>query len=261
MADFIREELAGSRFEQVDLRRARFEEVDLTDARFRNVYLTGATIRGAVLQDVDIDGDVVNVQINGVDVGPLIEVELNRRHPERTKLRPSDAEGFRQAWAVIEESWPPTVDRARQLPAELLHERVDDEWSFIETLRHLVMATDAWVKRAMLGDPDPFDALALPHTEMGEVPGVPNDPDARPTLEEVLALRADRMAVVREVMAGLSDEVLSGSTDPVTSPGYPEPGSYPVRRCLQAVLNEEWAHRLYAERDLAVLERRLHGDR
>ena len=32
------------------------------------------------------------------------------------------------------------------LPPDLLHERVDDEWSFIETLRHLVFATDAWVR-------------------------------------------------------------------------------------------------------------------
>jgi hypothetical protein len=26
-------------------------------------------------------------------------------------------------------------------------------WSFIETLRHLVFATDSWIRRAMLGDP------------------------------------------------------------------------------------------------------------
>jgi hypothetical protein len=29
-----------------------------------------------------------------------------------------------------------------------------------------------------------------------------------------------------------------------------------VRRCLRAVVHEEWLHRLYAERDLAVLEHR-----
>ena len=41
--------------------------------------------------------------------------------------------------------------------------------------------------------------------------------------------------------------------EPVTEPGYPEPDSYPVRRCLQAILTEEWEHRLYAERDLDLL--------
>lgn len=101
MAAFTGEDLAGS----------RFEDVDVSGARFHNVDLTGAKIRGALLVDVDINGEVDNVRINDVDVGPLIE-------------------------------------------------------------------------------------------------------------------------------------------------GYPPPDTYAVRRCLQAVMNEEWAHRLYAERDLAVLEAR-----
>ena len=69
----------------------------------------------------------------------------------------------------------------------------------------------------------------------------------------MLALRADRMATVRGVLAGLTDATLAGMTEPVTEPGYPEPESYPVRRCLQAILTEEWEHRLYAERDLDLL--------
>jgi hypothetical protein len=241
-------------FTGADLRGSRFEGVDLTGARFRNVDLTGVSIRGAMLVDLDISGEVENVRINEVDVGPLIEAELNRRHPERAKLQPTDADGFREAWAVIEASWPATIERARRLDPALLHERVDEEWSFIETLRHLVFATDAWVSRTVLGDPSPYDALDLPHTEMEPDPIVPNDPDARPTLDEVLALRAGRMASVREVIAGLTDDALAGTTEPVPSPGYPASRSYPVRRCLLAVLNEEWEHRLFAERDLAVLE-------
>ena len=136
---------------------------------------------------------------------------------------------------------------------ELLHERVDGEWSFIETLRHLVFATDAWVRRAILGEPSPWDPLALPHTEMSDEPSIPVDLAARPSLDEVLALRADRMATVRQVLADLTDEKLAGQTEPVTEPGYPEPESFAVRRCLQAILIEEWEHRLYAERDLDVL--------
>jgi len=256
MVEFSDENLSGSRFYEVDLTNSHFENVDLARSRFQNVYLTGAIIRGVWLENVDIDGEVRNVQINGVDIGPLIEAELDKRYPERAKLRPTDADGFREAWAVIEGAWPATVERARRLAPELLHERVEGEWSFIETLRHLVFATDAWVKRAMLGDPSPYDPLGLPHTEMGDVPGVPNDPDARPSLDEVLALRADRMGIVREVIAGLTDVVLAGTTEPVPPPGYPESGSYAVRRCLGAVVNEEWLHRLFAERDLAILEAR-----
>jgi hypothetical protein len=246
MAEFVKQDLSG----------ARFEQVDFSHAWFRNVYFTGATLRGASLEDVDIDGVIRNVRINGVDIGPLVESELNRRYPERTKLSPSDAAGFREAWAIIERAWPATIERAKRLPPGLLHERVEDEWSFIETLRHLVFATDAWVRRAILGDPDPYSPLGLPHDEMEPDPSVPNAPDARPSLDEVLDLRAERMHTVHDVIAALTDDVLDGHTDPLPEPGYPPAGSYPVRRCLRAVVDEEWLHRLFAERDLAVLEQR-----
>jgi hypothetical protein len=246
MVEFVRQDLSGARFEQVDFSRAWFH----------NVYFTGATVRGAWLEDVDIDGELRNVRINGVEIGPLVEVELNRRYPERTKLDPGDADGFREAWAIIERVWPPTVERARRLSPELLDERVDGEWSFIETLRHLVFATDAWMRRAILGHPEPYSPLGLPHDEMEPDPSVPNDPCARPSLDEVLQKRADRMRTVHDFMATLTDDVVAGQTDPVPPPGYPPAGSYPVRRCLRAIVTEEWLHRLYAERDLAVLEHR-----
>jgi hypothetical protein len=250
MAEFVKQNFSGARFEQVDFSRAWF----------RNVYFTGATLRGAWLEDVDIDGEIRNVRVNGVDIVPLVEAELNRRYPERTKLDPVDVAGFREAWAIIERAWPSTVERAKRLPPELLHERVEGEWSFIETLRHLVFATDAWVRRAILGLAEPYSPLGLRHDEMEPAPSVPNDPDARPSLDEMLELRADRMRTVHDVIATLSDEVLGGQTDPVPPPGYPPAGSYPVRRCLRTIIHEEWLHRLYAERDLAVLERRARLD-
>ena len=255
-SEFIRENMSGSRFEDVYLTNARFHDVDLTNARFRMIDLTGVVIRDAALVNVDITGDIDNLRINGVDVGPLVEAELNRRHPGRAQMRPTDADGYRAAWEILEPLWQQTVERARGMAPERLHERVDGEWSFIETLRHLVFATDAWVRRAVLGDPSPWDPLDLPHDEMTDRPGVPRDRDARPTLDEVLALRADRMATVRAVFADLTDERLAGMTEPVMEPGYPDSESFAVRRCLQAILNEEWEHRLYAERDLDVLDAR-----
>jgi uncharacterized protein YjbI with pentapeptide repeats len=256
MAHFTRADLTGSRFDQTNLIDARFDQVDLTRARFRNVDLTGASIRGALLVNVDLDGELENVTVNGVDVVPLVEAELNRRYPDRAKMRPADADGFREAWDILERLWQQTTDRARRLDPDLLHERVDDEYSFIETLRHLVFATDAWVSRAYLGVPEPWDPLGLPHDEMPAETPVPRDRTARPTLDQVLALRADRMATMRQALADLTDERLAGTTEPVLQPGYPEPQSYPVRRCLGAILNEEWEHRLFAERDLDALESR-----
>ncbi len=253
MADFIGADLRGARFERTDLTGARLHRVDLNGAEFRSVDLTGALMWDVDLVDAEIHGEVINLTINDVDVGSLIEAELNKRDPDRAKLRPTDRVGFREAWDVIERLWEETVERARRQPPELLHESVNGEWSFIETLRHLVFATDAWIRRGILGDPSPWDALGLPWDGMEDTPGVPRDRDARPSLDTVLELRRDRMATVRQVIEGLTDESLAAYTDPVEGPGWPPPRSFPVRQCLLVILNEEWHHRLYAERDLGIL--------
>jgi hypothetical protein len=240
-------------FSGADLSGSRFERVDLSGAQFRSVNLSGARLRGVELADVKIDGLIQNVVINGVDVGPLITAELDRRDPDRVKMRPTDAAGFRSAWDLVEQLWAGTVARARGYEPAQLHESVDGEWSFIETLRHLVFATDAWVRRVILGDPAPWDPLDLPWDEMPDLPGVPRDREVRPSLDEVLALRRDRMATVRSVIDGLTDASLDAHTTPVVGPGWPPTRSYPVRECLLVVLDEEWHHRLFAERDLALL--------
>jgi hypothetical protein len=239
---------------------------DFTGQQLRNVVLRGADmraggiadcrLRGVDIWNVEISGDLENVVINGVDVAPLVEAELDRRDPDRPKMRPETPEGFREAWAILEDRWASTVERARTFPEQRLHEPAGDEWSFIETLRHLVFATDAWVRRGILGDPSPWDPLDLPWDEMPDTPGIPRDRRVRPSLDEVLALRRDRMGTVRTVIEGLTEESLASRTEPVEGPGWPPPVSFEVRECLLVVLNEEWHHRLFAERDLDALEAR-----
>ena len=254
MADFSGQELRGSRFQHADLSGSEFRAVDLRGSRFRGVAMNDVVMRDVDLVGADITGDVAGLTINEVDVGPLIDAELDRRYPGREMMRPTDADGFRAAWDLLEELWAGTVARARRLDPDLLHESVDGEWSFIETLRHLVFATDAWVRRAIQGDPAPWDPLDLPWDEMPDTPGIPRDRGARPSLEAVLELRRDRWAGVRRVLDGVTDASLATRTEPVEAPGWPEPGSYPLRECLLIVLNEEWHHRLFAERDLDALE-------
>lgn len=259
MVDFVGDDLRGSRFERVDLTGAEFRATRLTGARFRVVDLRGVVMTGAELVDVRINGELENVLVNGVDIGPLVEAELDRRYPDRPRMRPVDPAGFRMAWDVVERLWAGTVERARGLDPALLHASVAGEWSFVETLRHLAFATDAWVRRAVLGDPAPWDPLDLPWDEMRDTPGIPRDRAARPSLDEVLVLRHDRMATVRALVDDLTDESLAADTTPVDAPGWPPAQSFPVRECLLTVLNEEWHHRLYAERDLDILT--TNGDR
>jgi uncharacterized protein YjbI with pentapeptide repeats len=75
MAEFNGENLRGSRFTRVDLRGAEFRGADLS----------GVVRRGVELVDVRIDGEIQNLLINGVDVAPLVEAELDRREPDRAK--------------------------------------------------------------------------------------------------------------------------------------------------------------------------------
>ena len=83
---------------------------------------------------------------------------------------------------------------------------------------------------------------------------MPRDRGARPSLDAVLELRRDRMSSVRQVIEGLNGTPQDSQTKPVEGPGWPPPRSFSVHKCLLIILNEEWEHRLYAERDLDALE-------
>ena len=244
------------KYEHADLRGCRFDDVDLRDSELRGVYFKDVVMRGCVLDGVEIDAEIRNLVINGVNVAPLVEAELDRRDPDRARMRPTDPEGFREAWDIVERLWAGTVERARGFAPEQLHESVDGEWSFIETLRHLSFATECWLLRAILGDPKPNAALSLPWDGMPDTDGVQRDRAARPSLDEALALRLDRQAAVRRYVDALDDATLAADTVPVEGPGWPEPVSFPVRECLLTIFNEEWWHRQFALRDLALLEQR-----
>jgi uncharacterized damage-inducible protein DinB len=267
---FSAEDLSGSEFRRVDLTCSQFQLVqfgavdfrgcEFAGTRFRIIEMDGVTMRGVELNDVEISGQIGNLQVNGVEVGPLIEAELDRRHPERARLRPVDASGFREAWDVIERLWDGTVERARRLEPGQLHESVAGEWSFIETLRHLVLVTDGWIRRAALGHPSPWHPLGLPWDDPDDTRALPagltRDRAARPTLDAVLEIRRERMATVRELVGDLTDESLDTDTEPVNAPGWPESRTYRLRNLLLHVFHEEWEHWSYASRDLDSLESR-----
>ena len=263
MTEFHEQDLTGARFERVSLRGATFTKVSLNDANLRNVDFTGAQLRAALfdgsrlrgveLVNVEISGELRNVVVNGVDIVPLVDAELNRRMPERAKMRPDDPAGFREAWSILERLWEGTVARAWTFPEAALHRSVDGEWSFIQTLRHLNFASAAWVGRMILGNASPWHPLDLPWDEAPGWDGIPWDREAQPSLDDVLLVRRERQAMVGNVIASLTSEQLA-ATVTRTEPGWPRMTGFPLEECLRTVLNEEWEHRLYAERDLTALE-------
>lgn len=230
-----------------------FVDVDWSGAVLREVVLSGARMTGVLLDGADIDGVIDGLVVNGVEVAPLIEAELDRRHPERLALRPTDADGLRAAWAAIESMWAPTMARAAALPEVDVWTSVRGEWCFADTLRHLVFVTDMWLGRAVLGDDDAFHPIGLPATFMSDVASLGIDASARPTYDAVVAARADRVARLRDFAAGLTDEDVAQLRTSPGGPGWPPPGERTVLSCLRVILNDEWAHHRFAVRDLDLL--------
>jgi DinB superfamily/Pentapeptide repeats (8 copies) len=234
-------------FEGTDLRGAHFREVDLTDARVEGAKLMNVKMSDVWLVNVDIDGMFNGVRINGVDVTAYVSAELARIDPQRALMEPTDPEGMRAAWGAVCALWDATIERAQQLPEETLHASVDGEFSFVQTLRHLVFATDKWFTAPILGGE--FDPIGLPNTGSLDFPWPGIDHDSDPSFADTLAVRRDRAARFARYLVDLEP------ADLVETREVLENGNAPVQACLHVVFEEEMAHHGYATRDLDALKR------
>ncbi|KAA1419276.1 DinB family protein [Nocardioides humilatus] len=234
-----------------DLRGAEFLDADLTGARFVGSDLSGAVMRGVVVDGAEIDAPWLSegafLLVNGIDVLPFVEAELDRQFPGRADRKAADPVGLRAAWAALERAWGAAVERARSLPGGTVDVRVAGEWSFAQTLRHLVLATDLWLGQAVLEIEQPFHPLGLRHTDADDRADPP--PGGTPTFAEVLQARASRIAMVRDFLVRVSaDELAAPRTNP-----HSVDEQETVVSCLHVILEEEWEHLRYALRDLDVI--------
>jgi hypothetical protein len=237
-------------------RGARFDVADLRGARFTDCDLTGVTIRDCWLVNVNISGYLSNVTVNGIDVTDFVNAELDRRHPERVQFREGQtADDVRAIWDTIERLWVQATERAGRLPAAALDQQVNEEWSFAQTLRHLVFITDAWASRTVLDEEMPYHPLGLPQSwyPAADAAALGIDLTAQPGYDEILAARTDRMAVVRRIVARLTDDSMGRLCRRSPAPGYPDE-ERTVIDCIAVVMDEEIEHYRFAVRDLAVLE-------
>ncbi|MEU4400195.1 DinB family protein [Micromonospora orduensis] len=229
---------------------AVFVDRDLSGARFTRSTLAGAVMRGVEVAGLDIDAPWLadsTLVVNGVDVVPLVEAELDRRFPGRELRRATDPADLRAALAATERAWAAAVDRVRALPEGAADVSVDGEWSFAQTLRHLVFATDAWLGKAILRLPRPFHPLGQSHVEY-ETDGFDMSVFATvpPTFDEVLEVRAQRQAMLRDFLATATPELLAEQRP---SAWWPEQ-HVSVLHCVHVIFTEEWQHLRYALRDL-----------
>jgi hypothetical protein len=247
MATFTRsDELLGAAFIDADMRGARFVGADLSGVVMRGVDVSGAEIDAPWL----LDGES-SLNVNGVDVAPLVEAELNRRFPGRADRRAADPESLRAAWAGLERTWAALLERVAAMPAGTVDVSVDGEWSFAQTLRHLVLATDAWLRGAILEIEQPFHPIGQPDASF-EADGRDMSifTTVAPAYVEVLEVRAGRVAMVRDFLATVTSAELAATRRNPHEREYPET----VRSCLHVILEEEWEHHRYAVRDLDAIE-------
>jgi len=242
-------------------RSASFRSVDLTGATFRDCDFSDVRIVSSVATNLHIcgfGGSATGVVVDDVDVTAYVSAELDRRYPERVQLRDArTVSELRDAWRRLDELWLELLSRADELPNGLRYERVDGEWSFVETLRHLVFAVDVWVRRMLVEEDAAFHPTGLPPTDypadgLAEL-GIELDGDV--PYPEIVALHGACRAAVQQAL----DELTDGQLDEVRT-GVPAPAwgteSFTAGECVRVVLEEHCEHHRYADRDLRALEER-----
>lgn len=227
-----------------DLNGAVFWGAELKGATFRDVDLTGARISHAFVVDVEIDAQVDRLVVNGVDVTDFVN-ERDPWHPLRSLIRSDHVAGQRDAWERLEQAWWTTIAQAEAFDEAARHEQVDGEFSFVETLRHVVFAIDKWFTAPVLGEA--FAPIGLPNRGSLDFPWPGLEYALAPTFGDAVAAFDDRTARVRGFLAAATD----GDLDPTVE--VLENGPHAVRACLQVVFEEAFWHARYAQRDLERL--------
>ncbi len=229
---------------------ARFVQASFKGATLRFSDVSGVTMRSVEVDGLDIDSHDLffgSLTVNGVDVVPLVDAELNRLFPGRELQKSETPAGLSEGWVAVRAAWQETVSST---PSDLVDAHVEDEWSLAQTLRHLVLATDAWLLRAILRMEQPFHEIGQIFSgaaDMGFDTSIFRvDP---PAYEEILTVRTERQQMLTDFLAAATPGLLAEER------GSPWGGGWrpSVGDCVRVILEEEWAHLRYVRRDLARL--------
>ncbi len=228
---------------------ATFVKTSFRGATLRFSDVSGVTMRGVDVDGLDIDSHDLflgSLVVNGVDVVPLVDAELDRQFPGRELQRARTPEDLREGWVAVRSAWQTTVAGT---PRTLVDTHVEDEWSLAQTLRHLILATDAWLRGGILRVQQPFHEIGQIFSGAGEM-GFDTSifrADA-PVYEEVLAVRAERQQLVTDFLDTATPELLAEERE---NPWGGDDWRPSVGDCVRVILEEEWAHLRYIRRDLA----------
>src|SRR5689334_21640246 len=233
---------------------ATFKDQDLTGAEFRECDLTRARLIGVVMQDAVIDGLVTNLVVNGVEVTEYVEAELDRRHPVRALIRSEDPADLREAARRLHAGWAATIERIRRRPG-IERRSVNDEWSAVQTMRHLVFVHDSWFRRCCLGATELFTPMGI-GTSVEPYRGAHGlDLSLDPALDEIVRVRDAQAAELESWLEEVTAAQLAARAPvPHDDVWPPFARGRSVRQCLGTLLYETFEHHGFCVRDLDLME-------
>jgi hypothetical protein len=141
-----------------------FEGATFVEASFKGATLRFSNVSGVTMRSVDVGGLDIDspdlffgtLFVNGVDVVPLVDAELNRQFPGRELQKAQTPQDLGKGWVAVQSAWQTTV---ASTPPDLVDAHVEDEWSLAQTLRHLILATDTWLRSGILRMERPFHQI------------------------------------------------------------------------------------------------------
>jgi hypothetical protein len=166
--------------------------------------------------------------------------------PPPIQRAPADVDAARSSVAEVTGAIEATITRATSFTDEERNRRVDDEWSTVESIRHIVMVVDGWLGRTIKGEDDPFHPIGLtPHFMPGVPPGTSIDPDADPTFDEACEVLRGRLSTLETFVNGLTADELARAIG-----GHAEN----VAGGLGVIFDELTYHNGFMNRDLTKIE-------
>lgn len=157
-----------------------------------------------------------------------------------------DPDTARTMFAAAVEQLDATLARIASFDDEQRHCGVNDEWSAVESMQHLVFVIDLWLSKSVQGHDDPFHPIGMPpHFVPRALPGSSIDPEASPTFDEARDVLRGRVGTFREYVDAVTQEELDrpNATHAETVAG-----------ALSVIFVEFTAHNHFINRDLDTIE-------
>lgn len=166
--------------------------------------------------------------------------------PPAPQRVPADVEEAHRHVGDVRDLLEATITRASAFTEEDRNRRVNDEWSTVESFRHIVFVVDVWLGKTIKGEDDPFHPTGIPpHFVPRVFPGSSIDPEASPTFAEACEVLRGRLSTLDAYVEKLGADELAR-----------EIGTHAktVAGGLGVIFDELTFHNSFINRDLDIIK-------